>query len=335
VIAASRLQEYTLNADWPATDSPDFADIINLLRTLPGDSPERWELGDAVTWDDKSGLIASLSKLNESSTILDPACGCGLLLNAVLNEIPSSSAMGISGDPRLSKVASAVLHNRDNLEILDFDGKGRVDSEKYDLIVSDPPLTGWRLNKQGKFSSFKRYPRWKSTHALAVWASEHLSPDGTAMISVDTSFLWSRNSDIIHRHIISNGCRIKAALYFTEQPMLDPMPDQLVPIRPIPKLPRRKADSCVVVIEKGSQQKLFVGDARLCDSGLMENFRNSRMSKTHRKADCVNFRNSIHLSSLFHKIISRDWAKNLDLIHIQLMSYFKASFLLLGNGLRK
>ncbi len=288
VLAASRLQEYTLKADRSTTAEVILGDLFRKWPWEPGRSPERWELGDAVTTDEKSGLIASLSSLKEPGTILDPACGCGLLLHAVLNEIPYSSAIGISGDPRLSKIASAVLHDRNHLEILDSDSKGRVDSERYDLIVSDPPPTRWSLSKQGKFSSYRRYPRWKSTHALAVWASEHLTADGTAMICVDPSFFWDKNSDIVHRHIVSNGCRIKAAFYFE-------------------KLLGNKADGCLVVIENGSQKKLFVGGASYQNSDLIENFikfRGAKNPSLGRLCELSEFQS-------FERLVSQDNLKRL------------------------
>jgi hypothetical protein len=169
-------------------------------------------LANAITPREISDFVVRVASLFAPKTVLDPVCGCGTLLHAVRESLHPENVIGLCGNPRFTRLAGMLLGDQ-GVTLLDSSTDTSIDTGRFDLIVADPPQTRWRLAIHGEFPSLRRYPRWKAVHSLVVWASEHLTAQGAALIFVDSSFFWDQRAEVIHRHIAANGCCIRAAFH--------------------------------------------------------------------------------------------------------------------------
>ena len=113
--------------------------------------------------------IVSGLAVENSARILEPSCGDGAFLSAVLDRlselsIPNRAAggeiVGVEIDPLLAEKSRAVVQSRRvpslraevrradffkeylNAAAFDSDGQGRLRRESFDLIVGNPPFGG-------------------------------------------------------------------------------------------------------------------------------------------------------------------------------------------------
>lgn len=81
-------------------------------------------------------LIEAMPNLRAGSRVLDFACGSGVLGGLVLSRDPSSSVDFLDVD---AVALEAVRANVPGARVILSDGFGTLTSERYDLIVSNPP----------------------------------------------------------------------------------------------------------------------------------------------------------------------------------------------------
>ena len=109
-------------------------------------------------------LIKALPAIPDDSRVLDFACGTGLIGGAVQAQLKSGSVDFLDVD--LIALA-AVKQNISGARVIPSDGCGRLEDERYDLIVSNPPY------HQGKI--------WSEDFIMGMvtGAVAHLNQDGT------------------------------------------------------------------------------------------------------------------------------------------------------------
>lgn len=200
-----------------------------------------WQDGQFLTPQPLAEFIARIAEHYKPSSILDPTCGSGLLLHAVATSVNAGVIHGIDIGTRFVERARSVLGNQ--AEIVCGDALEPQDGilDAYDLIVADPPL-GMRVKRQQQVPSIGTKFAGEVGHALTVWAVNHLTERGVALIIVSPAFLWSNQASRVHQSIADSGGYIRALIHL-----------------PGGSLNFTGIDSYLAVLERGNQGKVFVG----------------------------------------------------------------------------
>lgn len=254
---------------WPVKDS--IAPIMN----APYAASTASELGfailpNSITPPEIATFVSRFAALLPAKTVLDPACGCGTLLYSIRESVHPEHIVGITGEPTFSRIARMLLGDDANT-LLDKATDSSIEEARFDLIISDPPHTKWHLSRQGEFPSLRRYPRWKALHKFVVWACEHLTEQGAALIFVDSSFFWDHRAEVIHRQIEASGCCISAAINVPRHHWWKKWPSR---------------ESYLLLLRAGKQEQVFI--AQYSENlehqvEIVENLRQRRSTQDPRK----------------------------------------------------
>jgi len=212
-------------------------DMISALSMHPG----MWQDGHFLTPKPLAEFFARLAGIYSPRSVLDPVCGCGVLLHAVATSVRAETVHGIEINARGARIARALLG--ENAQIVKGDALSPQPGilDRYDLIVADPPL-GMRLTKEQKVGALGEAFRGEFGHALTVWACEHLHDGGAALVIVTPSFLHGPWAKEIRQALNKvSGC-IRALIHLRGG-----------------TLQSTGTDSYLVLIERGEQQEVFVG----------------------------------------------------------------------------
>lgn len=197
----------------------------------------RRSMGDAFTAWPIIVFIANLVAKRKVESVLDPACGSGLLLHSVAESCSPSSLEGVEINSEMQESAEKLLDNRAHIHCGNFlrvaDGLG----ESYDLIVSHPPL-GCRLDSDQR-DALPGLPRSRDlAEAIVYWSCSRLSGAGLA------AFVLSARSDCdrnFQQNVNDLGCRISGLIRIPSGMLLG-----------------THALGSVVLIERGEQGEVFV-----------------------------------------------------------------------------
>lgn len=97
------------------------------------------------TW--LGSLIAQLASSISPESVLDPVSGMGMLLHAINEEAHPAELYGITGAKELVPYAKALLSNGN--AVLFERMPAEISKRKYSLIVADPPVYRWSLDRRG------------------------------------------------------------------------------------------------------------------------------------------------------------------------------------------
>ncbi|MEZ5757666.1 MAG: peptide chain release factor N(5)-glutamine methyltransferase [Emcibacteraceae bacterium] len=155
--------DYALENNCPIKDS-DYADLMNLVKRRMAREPLSQIFGEKEFWsrtfkvtrdtltprpDSETLIEAALNKLedkNKKYRILDLGTGTGCLLLTLLDELPNATGLGIDISEKALTVAreNAInLNLSQRSEFLISNWTDNIEkSEKFDLIISNPPYIG-------------------------------------------------------------------------------------------------------------------------------------------------------------------------------------------------
>ena len=195
------------------------------------------ETGEFLPTAEVARFMAKLGTLEGGASVLDPACGVGLLLSLAAEELGSPVVHGIeivtrvAGMAELLLPAPAQIFNGNTLNGA-FPLKG-----EYDLIISEPPF-GARLNtpyspaKGGEVLT-------DGGDALLCWSASKLSPKGRAVFLVAASCLGARG-DRLWKCLSAEGVHVRALIH---------VPSGHIKVTAI--------ESYIVVVDRTARDKIF------------------------------------------------------------------------------
>jgi hypothetical protein len=193
--------------------------------------------GEFLSTAEVASFMAKLGAIGGGGTILDPACGAGLLLSYAAEETEAAVIHGIelnlqvAGMARLLTPESSVVFQGDSLK-----GDHAL-AASYDLIVSEPPFGG-RLDVP-YLSSPVGETLTQIGDALLSWSISKLSAHGRAVFLFAASCLNSRG-DKLWRDLASQGGHVRALIHV-----------------PSGQLKATDLESYVVVVDRCSREKVF------------------------------------------------------------------------------
>ncbi len=148
------------------------------------------EAGEFLSTAEVASFMAKLGLVEMGTSVLDPACGVGLLLSLAAEEMAASVIHGVELNSQVAQMAALLL--QDQAKIFNgnaLDGDLPLRNE-YDLIISEPPF-GHRLHAP-YLPSKGGEPLTETGDALLSWAASKLSHRGRAVFLLSASCLGAR-----------------------------------------------------------------------------------------------------------------------------------------------
>ena len=188
-------------------------------------------------------FIASIADFNEVKNVLDPVCRSGLLLRKVTDRTGAKSVYGVDSNPFSIEIARRIFSSSEpNMILGDVFTQYKELPDVFDLIVAHLPF-GVQLKEEVQSPlSDTRFARTLDV-ALTLWTLDRLTENGRALLIVPSSFFSKREAKRIHQVIIDKGFRIRAAIHISER-----------------TFHQSELSSYLIIIERGTQGKMFVGE---------------------------------------------------------------------------
>lgn len=209
-----------------------------------------------------SSFMAKLAAQSNPATVLDPACGLGVTLARIAEELPDASITGAEVNVASASIACGVnAHGGTVHEGRVFQAQ-EINDNQYDLIVADAPL-GYRIDKAQLPDDLQALNIRDFGQNLAVWCCDHLASGGLAAIVMTQNTFFKPNK--LQKSINSRGYKISAVLHVPGNTRLNTS---------IPSL--------IVIIQAGEQKDFFVGQISEDDQHnerLLANFKRTRADK--------------------------------------------------------
>lgn len=272
--------DQTLRSIWTSLDrdrpqgSPDLWRGIELLARgeVEGElTPEVMKalleqvpsarVGEFTTPQMVSNFVSAVAGMFNPTSVLDPMCGSGLMLDGIRSICEPRIIDGVDINMTTSEVARQVLGPSARIQIGDIFLANLDLLERYDLIVSDPPLRVPVRGEQADGSPGLR-KQLDLGQNLAVWACRKIGEDGVLIVTLDANAL-DRGPFV--EAINAAGCRVRASFH-------------------VPAGTRHNTSmaSQVVVVQRGAQDTIFVGQLSEepdHQETLLDNFKHHRSGR--------------------------------------------------------
>jgi hypothetical protein len=224
-------------------DRQEFDSLMKVFRKYHPEKPRgpTWHaLLSQRSLDPFVTFVKEMAVRLSPESVLDPTCGFGLALTAAVTASGSKVGHGIDINEQSVDVASLLGNGL--TEIIHGDAFEKHDSllDKYDLVISDPPLNS-HFEKRVLEKLKPKIPSWlQFQDALAVWTCSRLSERGKAIVVVTPAFFYTKKAKAL-KAINEAGCRIAAVVQ-----------------QPSGFKPNTSIATYILVIEPGEQEDLFV-----------------------------------------------------------------------------
>ena len=180
-----------------------------VIHALLEHAPYRDEIGMRTTPPLITNFMAVLAGMFNPTSILDPMCGTGAMLQKVYDACTPKTADGVDIYTDSVEIAKQLLNNNLKVQLGNiFDQQLNLDNT-YDLIVADPPI-GVRISKERLDDSLQGLNLRDIGQYLALWACQRLSKEGTLAIVLSQNAL---QKDTFKQAIKDQGYRICASFH--------------------------------------------------------------------------------------------------------------------------
>lgn len=216
-------------------------------------------------------FMAKLGSVDECDSVLDPACGTGLLLQSAAVTTKAKVIQGIEINQQFAELSRLVLP--DHTTVIQGDSLGTVPLSlpTYDLIICEPPF-GYKLAKPWT-SEISGGPISDFANALLCKSVALLSERGKCVFLLPASCL-SLSGKKLFEKLGKQGFFLRALIYVPAGSLLS------VGIH-----------SYIVVIDRTERPDIFVAQYNT-DNGyqtcLISNFKNHRQKGPHAHGALVN-----------------------------------------------
>lgn len=220
------------------------------------------------TWISPPGItnfIAELAAEGKPTSVLDPMCGYGSMLRTVAERTQATTVHGVEVNVDAAKIADRVVGHLGAVLAGDVFTGSPPPSNAYDLIVAEPPflsklLIPYQFNRDGLTLESRH-----GDEAAVCLACSHLTDSGRVIMLVRATMLWSNRSRLVREAIKSLGCAVRICIRL-----------------PRGSLPKTGIEPYIILIERGQQDQVFVGeytDDHDHQRVLLENLRAHRAGK--------------------------------------------------------
>lgn len=224
-----------------------------VIQALLKRAPDR-VMGEFTTPPLISDFMAQLADIVKPDSVLDPMCGSGVMLYEVQSVCTPRKVDGVEINAQACEIARQTLKPRGQVQQASIFDPQLLLSDRYDLIIADPPLSS-RIDTERLPESLRGLKLKNLGQYLAVWACRKLTPGGSLAIVMEPRAL-DRTSFV--KAINAEGCQIRASFH-------------------VPAGTRSNTGIAtqVLVVQRGAQDSVFVGqisDDAKHQEKLLENF---------------------------------------------------------------
>jgi hypothetical protein len=223
-------------------------EIDRVLTVFTSDRGEK--LGPSLSYGENctpklvAEFMAGLAQRHKPKSLLDPACGYGLLLATAAAASEARILKGIEINADIVKRASKIWG--ETLELTNGDAISCLEEhdDKYDMVVSDPPL-GLRLSESQLRALDNKKAGRDFSSALIHSCLNKLAPEGIGVFNVAPSFLLDGQKKSFLSSLNQAGYRVSACIQ-------------------VPSGTRHNTmiSTYVVVVEAGEQGQVFIGQMK-------------------------------------------------------------------------
>ncbi|WP_376693689.1 N-6 DNA methylase [Wenzhouxiangella sp. EGI_FJ10409] len=259
--AVIALLDPLVKGDIPDELSPEL--VSKLLRMFGGSDPRNQHFSSLPL----AKFVAALAEQEEPSAILDPACGSGSMLRAIVDATSPSTVDAVEKDTEIHRIAEVMLGQEASVRRADFLEIRNQLGSSYDLIVADLPLAA-RLSDGQKELFPERAPRGLS-EAFVYSCCEKLSKGGLAIVTVENRLATSSK---FRQTLNKLNCCVAGAIY---------VPSGLIP--------GTLVSAHLLLIEVGYQQPIFTAKLPETDEQIATVLKNwyRRSQSGHPSLGCI------------------------------------------------
>jgi hypothetical protein len=189
-------------------------------------------------------FVAALAQRTKPNSLLDPACGYGLLLATAAAASEARILRGIEINVDIANRASTIWGEALELTTGEALACLTEHGEKYDMVVCDPPL-GLRLSESQLRALGDRAAGRDFSSALILSSLRKMMPGGIGVFTVAPSFLLLKHKEAFLSKLGQAGFRVSACIQ-------------------VPSGTRHNTtvSTYVVIVEAGEQGQVFIGQMK-------------------------------------------------------------------------
>lgn len=189
-------------------DQPNAQAAADLLIALADEPLFQRGLAEHLSPNVLVRFVGQLATKLKPSSILDPTCGCGLMLRSAISGAKPRVAFGVELEQRSCRIARMLLANQ--AEVIEGDAfvHGEELTGPFELVVADPPMKLRRVEMGSDCEGSGREEELAET--LVHWSLARLASDGT--LAVLTSPRLARDERFRSR-VLAAGARFRAIIH--------------------------------------------------------------------------------------------------------------------------
>jgi len=217
------------------------------------------QMGEYTTPPLVTDFMVSLASMLKPTSILDPMCGSGVMLQKIQSACMPQSIVGVEVRSSTYDVARSLLNEDVQLYCGNIFNDQFNTLGSFDLIAVDAPM-GVRVDKSRLPIDLQELKLRELAQYLVVWACRRLNEQGTLAVVMTPSILQHKPFlDAIH----SEGYRIRSSINVPAGTRLNTgIPSQ------------------IVIIQHGEQKEVFVGQLSNDEKHLERLLQNIRRHKS-------------------------------------------------------
>jgi len=167
-------------------------------------------LGQYYTSSDVANFMIDLSDKSKSSKVLESGFGNGVFIESLLQK-GFVDIKGYDIDEENCELVKKLFKNRVKIECSDY--LQTPSSEKFDLIIGNPPYVHWNniqkkiRNKLSEDTFWKSYSNgeWDLLYAFIIWSVEKLNNEGELIYIVPYNWFNSTNASSLRQYLVEKG----------------------------------------------------------------------------------------------------------------------------------
>lgn len=211
-------------------------------------------LGQYFTPEHVADFMIGLSKVPKSAKVLEPTCGEGIFLK-LLQEKGYKNILGYEIDNALDVVTDAKINYKSFVS--------EKFTEKYDLIISNPPYIRWKNLDQELKNELENNELWQKyfnslCDYLCIFAlkSVELLKEGGELIFITPEY-WinTKHAQILRDYLVENGY-FTDIIHFNETPIFDKVASSILIFRFIKSTRAKRVDEKIKIVKYLSTQRL-------------------------------------------------------------------------------
>ena len=235
-------------------------------------------LGQYFTPEHVANFMIGLSRASKSAKILEPSCGEGVFIK-LLQEKGYKNLLGFEIDASLEFVTDAEIRHKSFIS--------EKFTEKYDLIIGNPPYIRWKNLVQELKSELDSNELWQEyfnslcdyLYIFILKSVELLNAGGELIFITPEYWINTKHAQILREYLVKNGY-FTDIIHFSETPIFNNVASSIVIFRFVKSKNSKPSRQQIEIIRYLSSQKLSADILTKIQSGHFSE--SEKFKKFHR-----------------------------------------------------